>query len=82
MSCSSSIRIGFSAVELVSKSLEYEGERVYLSVVQRERLHPADLFTSKIQHGPDQTIDTRLCPYFVRLHLRAHRPLSPKSLPD
>ena len=48
-------------------------KKVYLRLVWRQRLHTADHFPSRIQHRPDQTIDTRWCPHTWELfvpHLR------------
>ena len=46
----------------------------YQCPVQRQRLHPADYFPSRIQQRRAQTLDTRLCPYLVHLHLKEFRP--------
>ena len=54
---------------------------MYLFMVCIHRLHLTDQFPSKFQHRPDQSLDTHLCPYVVRLHFRSIRPSSPKSLP-
>ena len=49
-------------------------KKEYQCSVYEQRLHPADDLLSKIQHLPDQTPDTRLCPHLVHLHLKVLRP--------
>ena len=50
-------------------------KRGYKSAVSKQRLHPDDHFTSRIQHLSDQqTRDNRLCTYLVHLHWKVFRP--------
>ena len=71
-------RMGFSAEPPpTSKSSNIVGEKVVSMPVEQQHLHPANHFSSRLEHRPDQqqTPDNRLCPsLFLQLRLKVFCP--------
>ena len=80
LSCPSSVGIGFSAIEPISKSLKIEGEKEYSCQVGG--LHPCSSHvpSTKIRYPADRIPDSRLYPCLVRVQLEALHPAPPLSL--
>ena len=68
--CISSIRIGFSAIEPISKALKLERQRDCLPLVRRMLPSSSQDLPIEIQGPENRTHDTRLCSCLVCLNLR------------
>ena len=79
MSYSPSIRLGFSAIEPISKLVKVETKMQYLCLVGRLQPCSGQVPPTKTRYPPDRTPDTRLCPCLVRLHAKVFHPASPMS---
>ena len=77
MVSSMSIGVGFSAIEPISKLSNGERQRERLGSVVKLYPSPTQNLPSEAQILPNQSFDTRLSPFPLRLHLRKIRTASP-----